>query len=437
METSKKILIVDDEKNHRLMLRLHLEDNGHECFEASDGIEVEQMLENISPDLILLDITMEVMDGLTLLHRLRDKNINIPTIIITANTDVKTAVSAMKIGATDFLTKPVDVEELLDLSEKLLYSSTNNTQQSIDNIDYKFDGVYKDKNMVNVINMLSMVAPTDATVLILGESGTGKELIAKSIHDNSPRASKPFIAVNCAALNDNLIESELFGHIKGAFTGATTSRIGRFEQAHNGTIFLDELGEIPLSTQTKLLRVIQEKVFEPVGSNKSIKTDVRIVAATNKDIKSLSESGEFRQDLYFRLSVFPIVVPPLRDRNSDIEPLVNYFIKKYATGFGKNITGASKDYINQLKIYSFPGNIRELENIVERSIILSSDNKLSKDTLPSLSTKHSELNLKSNEKDTIIDALNQCNGNKSNAAKLLGISRRALYNKIEQYKLDN
>ncbi len=429
----RKILIVDDEANHRLMLRLHLEDNEFECFEATDGIEVEQLLEKINPDLILLDITMQIMDGLTLLQRLRAQGINTPIIMITANTDVKTAVSAMKLGATDFLVKPVDIEELLDSVERLLTNPSDVENISSD-ISYKFNGVYSDSNMAEVIKLLSMVAPTDATVLILGESGTGKELIAKSIHDNSPRANMPFVPVNCAALNDNLIESELFGHIKGAFTGATATRVGRFEQANNGTIFLDELGEIPLSTQTKLLRVLQEKIFEPVGSNKSIKTNVRIIAATNKDIKSMSETGEFRQDLFFRLSVFPITIPPLRERLRDIEPLINHFIEKYAVGFGKNITSATQEYINTLKNYGFPGNIRELENIVERSIILSTDNKLTANTLPSLTEKkQDELNLKSNEKEAIVNALKQAGNNKTNAAKALGISRRALYYKIEQY----
>ncbi len=426
----KKILIVDDEKNHRLMMRLHLEDAGYECFEAEDGETAYGMIKELSPDLILLDITMEITDGLTLLGRIRKEGVSAPTVMITAHTDAKTAVSAMKLGATDFITKPVNINEMLETVKSLLESGGN--EEVPDAAGYKFDGVFASEAMTDVMSLLAMAAPTDATVLILGESGTGKELVAKSIHENSLRAEKPFVAVNCAALNDNLIESELFGHVKGAFTGATSNRQGRFEQASGGTIFLDELGEIPMPTQTKLLRVLQEKVIEPVGSGKAVKTDARIIAATNRDLKKMSESGEFRQDLYFRLSVFPVTIPPLRDRPGDIPPLIKHFIKKYAFSFGKNIQAASQDYIDALQNYSFPGNIRELENIVERSIILARGDKLTADTLPALAQENG-LNLKNGEKQSILDALKRSGGNKTNAAKLLGISRRALYYKLEQY----
>ena len=428
----KKILIIDDEQNHRLMMRLHLEDAGYKCFESDDGETAYNMINDVSPDLLLLDITMEVTDGLTLLNRIRSEGITTPVVMVTAHTDAKTAVNAMKSGANDFITKPVNIEEMLNTIKDILSSNEQKRPKASNN--YKFDGVFSSKAMTDIIGLLSMAAPTDATILILGESGTGKELIAKSIHENSKRANKPFVAVNCAALNDNLIESELFGHVKGAFTGATSTRQGRFEQASGGTIFLDELGEIPLSTQTKLLRTLQEKVIEPVGSNKSLKIDTRIIAATNKNLKTMVDNGTFRQDLYFRLNVFPVTVPPLRERISDIPLLIKHFIKKYAFSFGKNIQAADDDYIEILKNYSFPGNIRELENIVERSIILTSGDKLTSDTLPALDTNNN-LTLKNTEKQSIIDALKHSEGNKTNAAKLLGISRRALYYKLEQYNL--
>lgn len=426
----KRILIVDDEKNHRLMMRLHLEDAGYECFDADNGETAYNVIKEIAPDLILLDITMEIMDGLTLLGKIRGEGIVTPIVIVTAHTDAKTAVSAMKIGAADFITKPVDINEMLKTVRNLLETDLHNETQNA--VKYKFNGVFASAAMTDVINLLAMAAPTDATVLILGESGTGKELVARSIHENSLRAEKPFVAVNCAALNDNLIESELFGHVKGAFTGAVSGRQGRFEQASGGTIFLDELGEIPMTTQTKLLRVLQEKIIEPVGSGKAIKTDARIIAATNRNLKKMSDAGEFRQDLYFRLSVFPVTIPPLRERPNDIPALIKHFIKKYALSFGKNIQSASNDYIDALRNYSFPGNIRELENIVERSIILARGNTLTADTLPILHQEN-ELNLKTGEKQSIMDALSRSGGNKTNAAKLLGISRRALYYKLEQY----
>lgn len=433
----KRILIVDDELNHRLMMKLHLEDEGYVCFEAENGAAAYAAMASVKPDVMLLDITMEVMDGLTLLKKIREDGQALPVLMITANTDVKTAVSAMKLGATDFITKPVNIKELAADIGKLLTSPASAEKECQKKSGYNFNGVYSSPAMASVTDMLSMVAPTDATVLILGESGTGKELIARSIHENSPRRDSPFVAVNCAALNGNLIESELFGHVKGAFTGASADRQGRFLQAGRGTIFLDELGEIPLPIQTKLLRVLQEKVFEPVGSGIPVKTEARVVAATNKDIKKMSETGEFRSDLYFRLSVFPITVPPLRERPEDIRELVKHFIGKYAVKFGKNIKSATEKYYKKLESYDFPGNIRELENIVERSLILAREDRLTEETLPVFSpgaaAGFSGLNLKDGEKRAIIEAIDKSGGNKTGAAKALGISRRALYYKMKEF----
>jgi two-component system response regulator HydG len=432
----KNILIVDDEKNHRLVLRLNLADLGFQIVEAENGFEALSIIEDNCFDLILLDIKMDVMDGLSFLARIREMGNDTPVVMISAFDSAKYAVESLKLGAVDYLTKPVDIDQL----KKIILNFTKKEASVSDiQLDYKFDGIYSERGLGKIVNLLKMVAPTDATVLIIGESGTGKELIAKSIHENSPRKKGPFIAVNCAALNENIIESELFGHEKGAFTGAVAQKKGKFELANGGTIFLDEIGEMPLSTQVKLLRVIQEKCIERVGGEKSIKIDVRIVAATNRDLKKMVDNGDFREDLYFRLNVFPVKVPPLRERIDELPLLIDFFIKKYAPKIGKVIRGYSDSFFNKLKIYSFPGNIRELENIVERSIILSNDDILDGSVLPDFMEKvasESELDIRNNEKNLILKALAEAKYNKTRAAEILGISRRTLHNKIKEYNLE-
>jgi len=432
----KNILIVDDEKNHRLVLRLNLADLGFQIVEAENGFEALSIIEDNCFDLILLDIKMDVMDGLSFLARIREMGNDTPVVMISAFDSAKYAVESLKLGAVDYLTKPVDIDQL----KKIILNFTKKEASVSDiQLDYKFDGIYSERGLGKIVNLLKMVAPTDATVLIIGESGTGKELIAKSIHENSPRKKGPFIAVNCAALNENIIESELFGHEKGAFTGAVAQKKGKFELANGGTIFLDEIGEMPLSTQVKLLRVIQEKCIERVGGEKSIKIDVRIVAATNRDLKKMVDNGDFREDLYFRLNVFPVKVPPLRERIDELPLLIDFFIKKYAPKIGKVIRGYSDSFFNKLKIYSFPGNIRELENIVERSIILSNNDILDGSVLPDFMEKvasESELDIKNNEKNLILKALAEAKYNKTRAAEILGISRRTLHNKIKEYNLE-
>ncbi|MCD8493740.1 MAG: sigma-54 dependent transcriptional regulator [Geovibrio sp.] len=429
-----RILIVDDESNHRLMIKLHLEDNGYKTEEAANGAEALIKLDDFEPDAILLDMKMDIMDGLTFLTHVSRRGLTVPVIVITAFSSVKTAVEAMKLGAADYLTKPVDIDHMLETVAKTLIEKTVIPPLEYAE-EYSFEGVCSADGLGKIIEQLKMVAPLNATVLILGESGTGKELIARSIHANSPRKNKPFIAVNCAALNENLIESELFGHMKGAFTGASANKEGRFELADGGTIFLDEIGELPPQVQAKLLRVLQDRTFERVGGIRTLTTDARIVAATNKDLKTLSERGEYREDLYFRLSVFPVNLPPLRERNQEIEPLVNFFISKYAQRFGKLIKGAERSYIDKLKKYPFPGNIRELENIVERSVILSKSERLTPDTLPPLENRNGcgSLDMRDNEKDLIIKALEKTGGNKTKAAEVLGISRRTLHSKINEF----
>lgn len=428
------ILIVDDEANHRLMLRLHLEDAGHAADEAKNGMEaLEKMSEN-SYNAVLLDMKMDIMDGLTTLGMMRERGIDTPVIIITAFSTVKTAVEAMKLGAADYLTKPVDIEQLMEALTKC--AGHTDTLQYAPAGDYVFGGVYSESGLGSVISQLKLVAPTDATVLILGESGTGKELVARSIHDNSRRKDKPYLAINCAALSENIIESELFGHVRGAFTTAVKDKTGLFEAADGGTLFLDEIGELSPSVQAKLLRVLQEGTFERVGDTKTIKTDVRIVAATNKNIKKASETGEFREDLYFRLAVFPVEIPPLRERKEELALLVQFFIDKHAQRLGKLIKSAEDGYIRKLKNYSFPGNIRELENLVERSIILTTSAKLEASTLPSFTPgQNSGLSIRDNEKELIIKALKKTGGNKSKAAEVLGISRRTLHNKLNEFDI--
>lgn len=430
-----KVLIVDDEQNHRLMLKLHLEDAGYQTEQVENGLQALDALEKDKFDAILLDMKMDVMDGLTFLGMMNRKGFQLPVIVITAFSTVKTAVESMKLGALDYLTKPVDIPQLMD-ALKNVKANSEDVLEPIE--DYKFGGVYDKNGLGSTIEQLKLVAPTDATVLVLGESGTGKELVARSIHDNSKRAEKPYLAINCAALSENIIESELFGHVKGAFTTAVKDKAGLFEAANGGTLFLDEIGELSLNVQAKLLRVLQEGCFERVGDTRTLKTDVRILAATNRNLKKLSEQSEFREDLYFRLAVFPVDVPPLRERKEEIAPLVKFFIEKHAEKLGKLIKSADPAFIKKLTEYSFPGNIRELENIVERSIILTTGTKLEAATLPALGAgKDGGLSIRDNERELIVKALKKTGGNKTKAAEILQISRRTLHNKLNEFDLED
>ncbi len=437
-----KILIVDDEANHRLMLRLHLNDAGYRTAEAENGQVALEALARENFDVILLDLKMAVMDGYTFLARLRQLGNGIPVVVITAFSTVRTAVEAMKLGATEFLTKPVDPTELLGVVRDLLQKPrVVAVAEAVSS--YRFDGVCTADGLGRILSLLEMVAPTDASVLILGESGTGKELVARSIHLNSPRSAGPFLAVNCAALNENLVESELFGHEKGAFTGAVAARSGRFEEADGGTLFLDEIGEMPLAVQAKLLRALQDKTFTRVGGVKTLKSDVRILAATNRDLSGMVAQGTFREDLFFRLNVFPVELPPLRERREEIPLLVKHFVETYAGRFNKVIKGWSDGYMRRLQGYGFPGNIRELENLVERSVILARSERLDEGSLPTLPaggegapSGSGGVDLRENERLLIVQALDKAGGNKTQAARLLGISRRALYYKLKEYSLD-
>ncbi|ADU65334.1 sigma-54 dependent transcriptional regulator [Desulfurispirillum indicum] len=442
MKKQKRILIVDDEANHRFMLKVNLSDHGYEdILEAGHGQEALDLLQEYSADLILLDMKMAVMDGLTFLAQLRKRGLQTPVIVITAFSTVKGAVEAMKLGATDFLSKPVDVDELKKHIDAALQRDPSMVAAPVKKSTYHFPGVYSDKGLGAVIDLLEMVAPTDASVLILGESGTGKELVARSIHDNSPRAGAPFMAVNCAALSENLVESELFGHEKGSFTGATGQQKGRFEAAHGGTLFLDEVGELTPGAQSKLLRAIQEKVIERVGSTRPIPVDVRILAATNRNLQDMVHSGDFREDLYFRLNVFPVELPPLRERREEIPLLVKHFLASHAKRFNKLISGCSEGFLKKMQAYDFPGNVRELENLVERAIILCRGAVLEAEHLPPMTARPGAAtgngsSMKDQQKRMIQEALEKADGNKSEAARALGIARRTLHYKIKEYGLE-
>ena len=452
MSDRKKILIVDDDASHRLMLKAFLTDAGYQVYEAGDGQEAIEMVNEQFFDLIMLDLKMKRVGGLEALQRIKEISPAIPVLIMTAYASVKTAVAGLKMGAFDYLVKPLDMDEVLIIVEKALnYNQLqveNKALKSRLNLQFDFSAIIgKSKKMREVFEVLAMAAPSDATILILGESGTGKELIANAIHQNSLRKDKPFIKVNCAALSENLLESELFGHEKGAFTGAMARRLGRFELAHGGTLFLDEIGDMSLATQAKILRVLQEGEFERLGGEKTIKTDVRLIAATNKNLEKEVEQGTFRKDLYFRLSVVPVYLPALRERKEDIPLLAEHFLKKYAEKNNRLIRGFTPQAMDLLMRYEWPGNVRELENVIERAVILSRNELILPETLPPNlrnSIKNAEdltaeslvgRSIKEVEKELILKTLEQTGNNITRAAEILGLTRRGLQYKLKELGL--
>jgi len=382
------ILVVDDEPNYLIVLSELLRDEGFEVFTAASGKDGMAQVQEVDLDLVITDMQMPGMDGLQLLDAVKEANVNLPVIMITAFAEVDKAVAAMQAGAFNYLAKPFSNDELLiNVSKAVQHYSliTENSRLRKEMLDRTgFSGmVGKSKHMQQVYELIEKVAPTPSSVLIAGESGTGKELVAKAIHFNSPRADKPFITVNCAALAENLLESELFGHEKGAFTGAVAMRKGRFELADGGTLFLDEIGEIPLALQAKLLRSIQEKRFERVGGSTTLSVDVRIVSATNKELKEEVKKGNFREDLYYRLNVIYLGLPALRERQDDIPLLVDYFVKSMADRLDKPDLEIGKDAMRLLVSLPWEGNVRELENTIERAAILCDDSKIrSEDVQP-------------------------------------------------------
>ncbi|HOW58820.1 MAG TPA: sigma-54 dependent transcriptional regulator [Candidatus Omnitrophota bacterium] len=448
----ERILLVEDEANSRKGLTQFLQALDYDVITAANGVEALELFKKESPDLVISDIRMPEMDGVTLLENLKSESSSAKVILLTAYGSVDDAVKAMKKGAFYYLTKPVNLEELEFLVKKAFSShqleeENKELKQELFNERF-FQGklIAQSTKMKELLKTVDKIAQSNASVLIEGESGTGKELIARRIHELSPRRQHPFIAVHCAALTETLLSSELFGHEKGAFTGATDRKKGRFERAHMGSLFLDEIGEISKDTQVKLLRVLQEGEFETVGGTKTIKVDVRLIAATNKTLLDEVHEQKFREDLYYRINVIYLKVPPLRERKEDIPPLVEAFIRQYASSNAKKIEGIEKHALEILTQYDWPGNIRELKNIIERMIVLSSGVKLTPEQIPE-DIRQGKLLSRTNdvsqgvikitdlEKDLIKKALQETKGNKSLAAEKLGISRRTLYRKIEEYNL--
>lgn len=447
-----KILLVDDDSSFLKVHKKILIRNGYEVVTASNGLEALEVLEKDSFSLIISDVVMPKMDGITFLKEVKNRY-SFPVILLTGKGTIESAVNAMKIGAYTYLSKPVNIDELLIEIEKCLkYESLQAENQYLkEKILGQDEFLGKSSGIESIKEKIQLIASTDSTVLITGESGTGKELVAELIYKNSLRKDKPFIKVNCAALSETVLESELFGHEKGAFTGAIYERKGRFEAANNGTIFLDEIGDMSLNMQTKLLRVIQEKEFERVGSNKTIKSNFRLISATNKDLKKEVEKGNFREDLYYRLNVITIQVPPLRDRKGDILLLFDYFVKKFSKEMKKTINGASDNVKELLINYKWPGNVRELKNIAERLVVFTQGDIIDERYLPkeffhefSYEKDSIQFTLKEAkeefEKKFIEKALNRNKGNISKTAEEIGLSRKNLYKKIEKYnikKIDN
>ncbi len=442
----KKVLVVDDEVGIRESIKRILGRQGFDVITASNGEDAFKIIRKQDIDLLITDIRMAGMDGVDLLKVCKSVSPTTEVIMITGYASVDTAVETMKLGAYDYITKPFKKAELLKAVNKAIEKQT----LSLDNIQLKKRLEELDKGMLvgvsshkmrEVIDLVQQVAPSQATVLILGESGTGKEVIANLIHRMSPRGSRPMVKVNCAALPETLIEAELFGYEKGAFTGAVSSREGRFEAADMSTIFLDEVGEIPPEVQVKLLRILQEGKLERLGSNKTITVDTRIIAATNKDLETMMKQGGFREDLYWRLNVISIHLPPLRERKEDIPALVQYFLTRFARKNNKDIKGIEAKAMDVLLGYEWPGNVRELENVIERCVVLDRDSVIATDDLPSELVKdetrkvdHVTIKLgtplEEVEKILMEEALRYTKGDKNLAAKLLGVSTRTLYRKL-------
>ena len=442
------VLIVDDERHTREGLQQMLEEQ-YDVYLAENADQAFTLMESETFDLVLTDLRMPGKSGLKVIDKALALNNSPPVIMMTAYGNVPSAVEAMKRGAYDFLTKPVNLEKLEILMKRALESKSLQTEveslhERLD-VKYSFEGIIgNSKELKEVIERVKLVAPSRASVLIEGETGTGKERIAQAIHQNSNRGQGPFVAVHCAALPANLLESELFGHEKGAFTGATERRIGRFELADGGTLFLDEIGEISLSTQVKLLRFLEQRTFERIGSSKSIKVDTRLVAATNRDLQQMVNEGTFREDLYFRLNVVQVTMPPLRERTEDLPILLNHFLGEFAEENQIDAPSFEPGAMQCLRRYSWPGNIRELRNFAENVVVLHRGSAIRDYDLESKfrgETRSidgeekvvSPLDKEENEKRLLREALADAKGNRTSAAKLLGISRRTLHRKLQQW----
>ena len=448
------ILLVDDDRNFLRVLTYHVREFGFHPTPVSSGKEALDRLSSEKVDLVVTDLKMPVMDGLQLVAAIRQLSPQLPVIVLTAHGSIDKAVEAIKLGASDFLTKPFEKEEMHQTMVNALKMADliEENQALVRAVGKKFEFetlVGSSKNLRAVIEMSEQLAEVDTTVLILGESGTGKELLARALHYNSPRRNRPFVVVNCGAIPENLIESELFGYRKGAFTGAVSDKKGKFETADTGTVLLDEIAELPLNMQVRLLRVLQQKEIDTVGDAQPKKVDVRIIAATNQDLLALTSEGKFREDLYYRLSVAPLVLPPLRERREDIPLLVHHFLQKLRGRFGKEVT-VQPDVMSELQSYHWPGNVRELENIVERMVVFNRTGTIEMAEVPPhllranrslgfgnvvMKLPDDGFSLEELERNLLYEALRRHNWNQSQAARYLGITRNTLIYRMQKFGL--
>jgi len=444
-----RVLIVDDEANARTALAEILGDEGYSTETASDGLKALELLEAFDPDVVLTDLKMPGLDGIGLLERARMRAPNAAFVVMTAFGTISTAVEAIKKGAENYITKPLDLDALSAVVERALEKSrlrreTTQLRRQLQD-RFSFDRILGNHpSMQRVLKMVAQVAPSRATALIQGESGTGKELIASAIHHNSPRADGPFVRLNCAALAETLLESELFGHERGAFTGATNRREGKFKHADGGTLFLDEVSEISPGVQVKLLRFLQEREFERVGGNDTLTVDVRVVAATNSDLKEAVRVGTFREDLYYRLNVVQLDIPPLRARRSDIPLLAHHFLNRYAEENARDLCGFTDEALRAMMVYPWPGNVRELENAVERAVVMTEKDVIDVDDLPSTAGVGEGgdvgllvpgMSLDELEKMAILQTLEAVGGSTLKASQMLGVSRRKIQYRLKEWGL--
>ncbi len=437
------IFVVDDEEKISKLLKAQLDDAGHTAYGMTRPSEALEKLSRISPDIVVTDLRMDEMDGITLLKKVKKTSPETDVVVMTAYATVETALDTMKHGAYDYIIKPFTTDELLMLIERIekkrRLETENSELRSYLAAGMEDEIIGESEAIGGVKKLIGDVAQSDAPVLIRGESGTGKELVARAIHKTSPRASGPFIAINCAAIPASLVESELFGYEKGAFTGATGRKLGHFQMADGGTLFLDEIGDLPLTLQSKLLRVLEDHKVTPLGAEKPTEVDLRLLSATNQPLEEEIRSGGFREDLYYRINVFPIELPPLRDRPEDIRDIARHFIGKA----GRDPADLSEPAVRKLLSYLWPGNIRELRNVVERALIVRANGIITADDIlllnatgPKDDQQPEGLNLEEMEKRLVSKALKITTGNKSEAARLLGITRRAVYGRLERYGME-
>jgi DNA-binding NtrC family response regulator len=446
------VMIVDDEVRLAELLSASITDRGYSTIVCSSAEAALEAFDPVTVDLVITDLRMPGLDGRSLLNEIRAKAPDTPVVLITAYTSMRDAVEMVKEGAFDYISKPFEMDDILTTLERAL--RLGDAMRENARLRTEIEGRHGFEQLVGtspafrrVIEQIGEVCGSRATVLLTGESGTGKEVVARAIHVNSPRKSKPFVAVNCAAIPEGLIESELFGHVKGAFTGAVATRRGRFAEADQGTIFLDEIGDMPATVQAKILRVLQERSFEPVGSGRTERTDTRVVAATNRDLRRAAEQGGFREDLFYRLNVFPIALPALRERKEDIAALAQHFLKTSTDTIGKRVVGVTPAALSAMANYHWPGNIRELQNCIERAVIVARGSTIDVPDLPrdlfdqgarpEKAHRHRTDNLDEElarlEKSFILDALRETNGVQSKAAKLLGINERSLWHRVKKF----